>query len=521
MAHQGADLPDFDMEQFMVENPDIQANPFAGMNDPPADANLADPANSPQAQPVAANLQPITPMTATGLRLPADKSYRPDIKWFRSLDHYRPDQLPAQPHYRPGIGYFIPCSPPPLTPMEGVQTATPLGGIFGAFRAPPIMMPAPQGRPNKKRKVRVIDNATVQGPGKRPRQDSIQGQVQTLTLGMVSLSDLKSTTYSKCKCESTLEAKNDIVPRVQNAWILFRTDYAAKATKGAVQSAVSGNASAPWKAMGATEKAKWQRKYEEKKAQQEIEHPDYHFKPGEKTRLDFGDAQCQCGAFATNSEQLRLQRGILLAGAAPPPALRGGMGGMAGTPAQPYGTTQYGVAQYGDSQHNGPQYGATQYGIPQYGVPHPSVNPYASTQPGTTQANTQQQPPQGDVRMGNTPEFDGSEFQTTPAEADRVIRNLFPDVPLPSTESFSPYVGRPLNNGPPSANTRAKSLSPFDPALLDPALFAGDGSGSWATALPEGAVHGDGGPAMRTRSKSLSPGKDGEEAHLYGVWPPK
>ncbi|OQN97669.1 hypothetical protein B0A48_16533 [Cryoendolithus antarcticus] len=474
MAHQGADLPDFDMEQFMAENPDIEANPFAGMNDPPADANLADPANSPQAQPVAANLQPITPMTATGLPLPADKSYHPDIKWFRLLDHYRPDQLPAQPHYRPGIGYCIPCSPPPLTPMEGVQTATPFGGIFGAFPAPPIMMPAPQGRPNKKRKIREIDNATVQRPGKRPRQDSIQGQVQTLTLGMVSLSDLESTTYSKCKCESTLEAKNDIVPR-----------------------------------------------YEEKKAQQEIEHPDYHFKPGEKTRLDFGDAQCQCGAFATNCEQLRLQRGILLAGAAPPPALRGGMGGMAGTPAQPYGTTQYGVAQYGGSQHNGPQYGATQYGIPQYGVPHPSANPYASTQPGTTQANRQQQPPQGDVRMGNTPEFDGSEFQATPAEADRVIRSLFPDVPLPSTESFSPYVGRPLNNGPPSANTRAKSLSPFDPALLDPALFAGDGSGSLATALPEGAVHGDGGPAMRTRSKSLSPGKDGEEVQLYGVWPPK
>nr|OQO29455.1 hypothetical protein B0A51_02762 [Rachicladosporium sp. CCFEE 5018] len=134
-------------------------------------------------------------------------------------------------------------------------------------------------------------------------------------------------------------------------------------------------------------------------------------------------------------------------------------------------------------------------------------------------ANTQRQPPQGDVRMGNTPEFDGSEFQTTPAEADRVMRNLFPDVPLPTMESCSPYVGRPLNNGPPSANTRAKSLSPFDPALLDPRLFSDAGAEGLLSTHQGDAGTESGGPAMRTRSKSLSPERVAEEEDLQNFRP--
>ncbi|KAK6433929.1 hypothetical protein LTR95_009890 [Oleoguttula sp. CCFEE 5521] len=462
------------MEQFMAENPDIQANSFAGMNDPLSNANLAGPADHAQPLPAAANTQPITPMTATGLPLPADNSYHPDIKWFRSLDHYRPEQLPAQAHYQPDFGHFIPCSPPPLTPMEGVQGATPLGGIFGAFPAPPTMMPAPYGRPNKKRKV--------------------------------SLSDIKDATCSKCQCPSTKEARKGVVPRVENPWILFRTAYAAKAIEGMAQTAVSGNPSAAWKAMDAIEKAKWQRKYEEKKAQHEIGNPGYHFLPGANARLDFGNAQCRCGTFALNSEQLRVKHGIFIAAAAPAAAPGGGMGSTAGTPVPSYGGTHYG----------GIQYGATQYGVLQYGVSQYGANPYTSTQHGTIQANTEQQPHPGDVRMGNTPEFDDSELQTTPAEADRVMRNLFPDVPLSSTESFSPYVGRPLNHGPPSVNTRAKSLSPFDPALLDPRLFLDPES--LASISQEGAGDDADGPATRTRLKSLSPEKDAEE-DLYGLSP--
>ncbi|OQO05976.1 hypothetical protein B0A48_10072 [Cryoendolithus antarcticus] len=113
-----------------------------------------------------------------------------------------------------------------------------------------------------------------------------------------------------------------------------------------------------------------------------------------------------------------------------------------------------------------------------------------------------------------TPEFDGSEFQTTPAEADRVMRNLFPDVPLPTMESCSPYVGRPLNNGPTSANTRAKSLSPFDPALLDPRLFFDAGAEGLLSTRQGDAGTVTGGPAMRTRSKSLSPERVAEEGVL-------
>lgn len=131
-----------------------------------------------------------------------------------------------------------------------------------------------------------------------------------------TIKDIKTATVQQCRCPSAVLAKANHVQRPRNAFMIYRSDFAAqwRTTKGEKRGTqnrdISKAAGEAWRAATANVKAGYKKRADAESKEHKIRHPYYKFSPMDLSKAKFGDSSCACGAYRVNSAELqRLREG--------------------------------------------------------------------------------------------------------------------------------------------------------------------------------------------------------------------